>query len=42
MGRKVFQDLGTYESVRDSIREDEALGMKAKNRLSNQRSQYGR
>jgi hypothetical protein len=30
MGRKVFQDLGTYESVRDSIREDEALGMKAK------------
>ena len=30
MKRKVFQDLGTYESVRDSIREDEALGMKAK------------
>lgn len=30
MGRKVFQDLGTYEAVRDSIREDEALGMRAK------------
>jgi chlorobactene glucosyltransferase len=30
MKRKVFQDLGTYEAVRDSIREDEALGMKAK------------
>jgi len=30
IGRKVFQDLGTYEAVRDSIREDEALGMRAK------------
>ena len=30
IGRKVFQDLGTFEAVRDSIREDEALGMRAK------------
>jgi len=30
MKRKVFKDLGTFEAVRDSIREDEALGMRAK------------
>lgn len=30
MRRKAFQDLGTFEAVRGSIREDEALGMKAK------------
>jgi hypothetical protein len=30
MKRKVFQDIGTFEAVRDSIREDEALGKKAK------------
>ncbi len=30
MRRKVFQDLGTYEAVRNSLREDEALGMRAK------------
>lgn len=28
--RKAFQDLGTYQTVRNSIREDEALGMRAK------------
>ena len=28
IGREVFQDLGTFEAVRDSIREDEALGMR--------------
>lgn len=30
MGRKVFQDIGTYEAARNSIREDEALGIRAK------------
>ena len=30
IGRKIFQKLGTYEAVRNSIREDEALGMRAK------------
>jgi cellulose synthase/poly-beta-1,6-N-acetylglucosamine synthase-like glycosyltransferase len=28
--RKVFQDIGTFNAVRNSIREDEALGMRAK------------
>jgi cellulose synthase/poly-beta-1,6-N-acetylglucosamine synthase-like glycosyltransferase len=30
IGRNIFQKLGTYEAVRNSIREDEALGMRAK------------